>query len=104
MNSKIQKMIDKKIRKIQAEFDEKFTTYKIKVKAIKDGEMEDGRNFCFKGEIYDAEFSFEPGNSEEDFYDVKAEDYLENERNENKHNCPHGMPADFFSEYFIVIA
>ena len=104
MNKKIQKIIDEKLAKIDKEFAEKYTTYRVKVKAMTDGKMEDGRYFCYKGEIYDAKFSFEPGNPEENFYEVEAEDYLENERLESKYNCPHGMDAEFFNEYFIVVA
>ena len=122
MNSKIQEMIDEKVKKVMAEYDEKFTTYKIKVKARKDGKMENGEVFCYKDEIYDAEFAFERRRSqfflevwfggavkraenkgsEEDWYDVEDETY---ERDRGmKYNCPHGMDAEFFNEYFIVVS
>ena len=101
MNTKIQKMIETNVEKIMSEYNKRFTTYKITVKAVKDGEMQDGEIFCYKGETYQAEFSFEPGNPEEDWYDVKDATWLN--ENGTKYRCPHGMDAEFFNEYFIVM-
>ncbi len=107
MNRKIKKLIDKKILKVMSEYDEKFTTYKIKVKARKDGEMENGQIFCHKDRLYDAEFAFETGNkgSEEDWYDVEDETYEYKPADAARDLCcPHGMDAEFFNEYFIVVS
>ena len=69
----------------------------ITVRAKKEGKMQNGNIFCFKGNIYDAEVS--PGTEEEggDYYEVI------DELCSSINIYPHEMDSEFFNEYFEVV-
>ncbi len=78
---------------------------KIKIKAKKDGQMEDGDFFCYKDSIYDGILL-----EDDEFFDDPNEKYwyfIEDELDlgpDAKHYSDwHSMDKEFFDEYFEII-
>jgi hypothetical protein len=70
--------------------------FDMKVRAKKDGFMNDGAPFCYKGFFYEA--TVLPGTEEEggDYY------FVMDENNNDPLAEPHGMDKEFFDEHFEV--
>lgn len=69
--------------------------FEIEITAIKDGKMEDGDSFCYKGDTYYASI-LDGDDDDGDFYYVRDELYNDFD------NEPHGMDIDFFNEHFKI--
>lgn len=67
-----------------------------KIRCIKDGQMDDGRIFAYKGQEYWAEV-IEETEPDEDYYEVRDELW------DDHYRIYHGMDPEFFKEYFEVI-
>jgi hypothetical protein len=69
----------------------------LKIQAIKDGQMENGNFFAYKGETYLATIENWPEEEGGDFY------YIEDALHERGDKNLHGMDKEFFDEYFKII-
>ena len=68
-------------------------TVQIRLRAIKDGYMDGGKAFCYRGKIYDGE-RVEEGHDL--WYSVNDEDYY-------KSGIDHCMRPDFLFDYFEIL-
>ena len=82
--------------------------FNLKVKAIKDGKMDEGEFFCYKDKTYRATI-IKDAYADDDFDDNDAY-HVEDELNltefpldYEKYGFAHEMPEDFFKEYFEII-
>jgi hypothetical protein len=68
--------------------------FDMRVRARKDGFMNDGAPFCYRGFFYEA--TVLPGTEEEggDYY------FVMDENNDDPLSEPHGMDKEFFDEHF----
>jgi hypothetical protein len=69
----------------------------MKFKCIKEGKMDDGRIFAYKGDIYEG--FIEPDEDPEEEMYIEIKDELWDER----FRIYHGMDEEFFNEYFEVL-
>lgn len=69
----------------------------MKFKCIKEGRMEEGHVFAYKGNIYEGymEPEIEPG--EGPYYEIHDELW------DDHYKIYHGMDQEFFDEYFIIL-